>query len=89
LNGVVASLAVTEFMAEVTGLRPAKHMLTYRAHHGGVSVATDAPSPGCYYCTHVRGRGADAGVERYLRQVQETLLAGTLEQGGEGGPDAG
>jgi hypothetical protein len=67
MNGVVASLAVTEFMVEVTGLRRANHMVTYRGHHGGVSVANDAPAPGCYYCTRVRGRGGAADVERYIR----------------------
>lgn len=67
LNGVVASLAVTEFMVEVTGLRAANRVLTYRGHIGGVSLRTDAPRPGCYYCTHVHGRGVAADVERYLR----------------------
>lgn len=66
LNGVVSSLAVTEFMVDVTGLRPANAMLTYRGHLGGVTVAKDAPSAGCYYCKSVYGLGARAGVERYL-----------------------
>lgn len=66
LNGVIASLAVTEFMVGVTGLRSANGLLTYRGHLGGVTVGKDAPAPGCFYCMKVRGLGARAGVERYL-----------------------
>jgi molybdopterin-synthase adenylyltransferase len=67
LNGVIASLAVTEFMVEVTGLRPANGLLTYRGPLGGVTVGKDAPAPGCYYCTHLHGRGVAIDVDRYLR----------------------
>lgn len=54
INGVVASLAVTEFMATVTGLRPAIGQLTYRADRGGVTRSTDVGSPDCYYCHSLR-----------------------------------
>jgi molybdopterin/thiamine biosynthesis adenylyltransferase len=55
LNGVVASLAVTEFMVWVTGLRqPAAH-LVYDATKGGVRLNTDEPSTGCYYCQGIWG----------------------------------
>lgn len=66
LNGVVASLAVTEFMAHVTGMRSAKQLVVYRGHQGIVSVSKDTPASGCYYCEQVRGAGDAAGVERYL-----------------------
>jgi molybdopterin/thiamine biosynthesis adenylyltransferase len=66
INGVVASLAVTEFLLAITGIRPPKPILTYRGHLGGVSVAADAPVPDCYYCGALRGRGDAAGLERYL-----------------------
>ncbi|MBU2535776.1 MAG: ThiF family adenylyltransferase [Chloroflexi bacterium] len=68
INGVIASLAVTEFMLLVTGVRTIpKRLITYRAHTGGVSVKTDDPEPDCYYCVGLRGKGDAADVQRYLR----------------------
>jgi len=67
INGVIASLAVTEFMLLVTGLRTTpKRLITYRGHTGGVSVSTDEPKPDCYYCIGLRGKGDAANVHRYL-----------------------
>ena len=68
INGVVASLAVTEFMAAVTGLRPAHRQVTYRGQLGKATVCTDAPRPDCYYCSGIRGARQRADVERYLRE---------------------
>jgi hypothetical protein len=67
INGVVASLGVTEFMLAVTGIRAHKPVLTYRGHMGGVSLATESPAPDCYYCRGVRGKRDLADVRRYLR----------------------
>ena len=50
LNGVVASLAVMEWMAWTTGLRFPNALLEYRGAVGAVFVSTDAPREGCYYC---------------------------------------
>jgi molybdopterin/thiamine biosynthesis adenylyltransferase len=50
LNGVVASLAVTELMVWRTGLREPNGLLTYRADQGGVRISRDAPFAGCPYC---------------------------------------
>jgi len=66
LNGVVASLAVTEFMVMVTGIRDPKRHLTYRGDLGRVTENTDPPRPDCYYCKAVYGRGEEAVMERYL-----------------------
>jgi molybdopterin/thiamine biosynthesis adenylyltransferase len=66
INGVVASLAVTEFMATVTGLREPVRHLEYRGHVGTVSKRTDDPSVSCYLCQGLRGRGDDAQIERYF-----------------------
>jgi len=50
INGVVASLATTEAMVHITGLRtPTKH-LVYRGDHGGVRLNLDPPSTTCPYC---------------------------------------
>jgi hypothetical protein len=50
LNGVVASLAVTEFMVWKTELRPPQATLTYRAETGIVRTTRDIPFEGCPYC---------------------------------------
>lgn len=50
INGVVASLAVTEFMAWVAGLRAPKPHLVYRGDLGMVTTRTDERRDSCYYC---------------------------------------
>lgn len=67
VNGVVANLAVVEFMAAVTGLRPPIRLLRYRGSLGRVSTPTDEPAADCYYCTVVRGQREKADVEHYIR----------------------
>jgi hypothetical protein len=52
INGAVASLAATEAMVHLTGLRAPKQQLTYRADQGGVRINLDKPTlPTCPYCT--------------------------------------
>jgi hypothetical protein len=51
INGTVASLAVTEFIAYVTGLRPVNRHLVYYGHLAQVRRRDDQPEPDCYYCT--------------------------------------
>ena len=68
INGVVASLGVTEFMLLVTGLRSSpRRLLTYHADRGTVNCSIDEPSPDCYYCKGIYGKGDDANVQRYLQ----------------------
>lgn len=54
INGAVASLAITEYMALVTGLRPPIPNLRYFAERQQIRRSTDIPSPGCYYCALMR-----------------------------------
>jgi hypothetical protein len=68
LNGVIASLGVTEFMLGLTGIRNPQSFLVYRGSRGVVSVNADAPSPDCYYCDHVRGSGDGASLNRYVAE---------------------
>jgi molybdopterin/thiamine biosynthesis adenylyltransferase len=68
INGVVASLAVTEFMLAVTGQRTPNRYLTYEGRTGKVRVSTDEPTPGCYYCKGLRGTRDRADVARYIRE---------------------
>lgn len=71
LNGVVASLAVTEFMLHVTGIRHAKRLLTYRGDLGKVLVSVDEPYQNCFFCKGLWGRGRSAGIEeKYLQKAQ-------------------
>ena len=67
INGVVASLAVTEFMVMVTGLREPNGHLEYRGHEGLVRRRIEDRSSDCYYCSAVRGLGDAAHLSRYFR----------------------
>ena len=55
LNGVLASLATTEFMAGVTGLRRPARLLQYYGNLSRMTVNNDPPENDCYYCVGVRG----------------------------------
>lgn len=58
INGVVASLAATEAMVHLTGLRAPNKQLTYRADHGGVRINLDLPiRPACPYCARWNATG--------------------------------
>ena len=50
INGTVASLAVTEFIALVTGLRPVTRYQTYYGHSSRIMTSRDEAIPDCYYC---------------------------------------
>jgi molybdopterin/thiamine biosynthesis adenylyltransferase len=51
VNGVVASLAVTEFMVWATGLREPRGYITYRGDLPSVGTRSDPPERGyCHYC---------------------------------------
>ncbi len=67
INGVIASLAVTEFIAGVTKIRKPFRVLIYRGQLGIVTVNNDCPESDCYYCKKIRGQGKRANVERYLK----------------------
>jgi molybdopterin/thiamine biosynthesis adenylyltransferase len=67
VNGVVASLAATEFMVTVTGLRPPTRLQEYRGWESKVVRITDLPRPDCFFCTEIHSNPEDADVERYLK----------------------
>jgi len=69
INGVVASLAVTEYMVAVSGIRPPKRFVAYYGDRGIVTTRTVETPPSCYFCKTLAGAGARAGVERYLEVV--------------------
>lgn len=65
LNGLVASIATTEFMVSVTGVRDPFVKSTYRGMRGVVLVSTDRRRPGCINCEYLLGKGDSVGVMRY------------------------
>jgi hypothetical protein len=50
VNGTIASIAVTEFIAYVSGLREPAAQLTYRGDLQVIRRSVDEPEPGCYFC---------------------------------------
>jgi molybdopterin/thiamine biosynthesis adenylyltransferase len=50
INGTVASLAVTEFIAFSTGLRPVNRHIAYYGNTSQIRFGGDAPAADCYYC---------------------------------------
>jgi molybdopterin/thiamine biosynthesis adenylyltransferase len=65
LNGVIANIAVTEFMAKVTGLRSPITKSTYKGMRGIVQVSLDKRRDGCINCEYLVGRGDRAEIMRY------------------------
>ncbi len=70
LNGTVASIAVTEFMAFITGLRlPFPHLI-YRGEMGVVTRPSEPPMPGCYYCDGLWNEREAPNLDRYLKDAR-------------------
>lgn len=79
LNGILASIAVTEFMVFLTGVpRAAKRLLRYGGSRGIVNEPKDPPQPDCPYCTQA---GTGDAVD-WLRHVRAGLGAVTVVPGG-------
>ncbi len=51
LNGVIASLAVTEFMAWVTGFKPLRRFVLYDFANASVTPYTFKRDPNCFTCS--------------------------------------
>lgn len=83
VNGVVASLAVTEFMNLITGLREPRLHLSYNGSIGGVFIEEDRGPEPCYYCDGQRGRGEDVDVRRHLRNGMGERLRALMQSGSE------
>lgn len=71
LNGILASLAVTEFLNYITGLRVPNRYLCYRGNTGIVTRSSDEPGKRCPYCQELRGKKHLANIERYIDLVSE------------------
>jgi molybdopterin/thiamine biosynthesis adenylyltransferase len=66
LNGIIASLAVMEFMSVTTGLRPGIRLLNYYGEQGILRISKDRGDEDCYFCKRIRGLKERADVERYI-----------------------
>ncbi len=66
LNGIVASIAVTEFILQITEIRKANCFLTYYGNSGIVRTNKNKPDPECYYSNCVKGKRDLANLKRYL-----------------------
>jgi len=68
INGVVASLGVTEFMLGVTGVRPPRKVCRYYGNMGRPTQQDPISPEDCYYCKAIRGKGEAANVGRYIQE---------------------
>jgi len=69
LNGIVANLAITEFMMMTTGIREPFHRLTYKGMRGVVTASNDRSAADCYTCHCICGQGDRAGLDRYIQPI--------------------
>jgi molybdopterin/thiamine biosynthesis adenylyltransferase len=76
IDGVVASLAVTEFVVMVTGLRSSNRLLYYHGPRGIVNASLDKPRSNCYYCKSIRGKYNSVNVGRYLKRNNHNFCNG-------------
>ena len=75
VNGVVANLALTEFMVMVTGLREPRRFLLYHADRGIVNDRKDTRCPTCYTCDYLVGKREATNVRRLLLPVEHRPTA--------------
>lgn len=65
LNGMIANLAVTEFLVMTARLREPNQQLIYRGSSGKVNVQTDKRKEDCYTCGYLVGKREDANIFRF------------------------
>jgi molybdopterin/thiamine biosynthesis adenylyltransferase len=71
INGVIASLSITEYMVACTGMRSPHKFINYDGLATRVSVRKQLPRSSCPYCNQW-GLGDRADVDRYWRRVPTT-----------------
>lgn len=68
LNGIIANMAVTEFLMLRTGLRPPNRLSTYRGMRGIVCVSLDQRQPDCFTCGYLAFSAERANIWRYCQE---------------------
>lgn len=66
LNGVIANLAVSEFLVMAAGMREPNRYLAYHGIRGIVNVRDDHRREDCYICVYLRGKRENADLYRYV-----------------------
>lgn len=66
INGIISSIALTEFLVEITGIRKANKIIKYYGNRGITTVSIEKPWEDCYYCKQIRGIRNEINIERYL-----------------------
>lgn len=67
INGIIASLAVIEFLVWATALRKPQKILTYRGNQSIVTINNKREIFDCYYCNVIRGKKDQSGVFEYIQ----------------------
>ena len=67
LNGIVANLAVTEFLMLLTNIRPVNRMVIYKGMRGVITASTDEKKNDCIICNSLVGKRESADLKRYTR----------------------
>jgi molybdopterin/thiamine biosynthesis adenylyltransferase len=67
LNGIIAGLAVTEFLMLVTGLREPNRKVTYKGMRGVLKESIDQKRNDCVVCNSIAGKREQADIKRYIR----------------------
>ena len=65
VNGILANVAVTEFLVMTTGIREPAQRLTYKGMRGVMTSSTDERKPDCYTCCCLCGLREQANIWRY------------------------
>ena len=66
LNGVIANLAITEFLFMITGIREPFRHITYYGLRGKVNVRDDNRRADCYICGYLVGTEEKSNIHRYI-----------------------
>ena len=66
LNGIVANLAVTEFLAMITGLREVHRYVVYYGMRSNVKVRTNLRRENCFICIALANSRERANIFRYI-----------------------
>lgn len=66
LNGIIANIAITEFLVMVTGIREPCRYLVYHGLRGNVNIRDDKRKSDCYTCGYLKGIRDQANITRYI-----------------------
>lgn len=66
LNGIIASVAATEFFLNQTEIRKAKVYLKYHGNRGILTEVIDEPDNDCYWCKEIRGKHEKIDFNKYI-----------------------